>query len=376
MLIGFAIYKFFPHGGIQRDLLKIANECVRRGHSVRVYTGAWKGPLPEAYDLQLLDMQALRNHRRYACFHQHMAAHLHNHPVDLLVGMNKMPGLDVYYAGDTCYQEKALTQRGWWYRLGSRYRHFAAAERAVFAAESDTRILTISDIEKPVFQRHYQTPEQRFFLLPPGIEADRVAPPDRAEIRHTFRAEFGVSEQQLLLLFVGSGFRKKGLDRVLQAIPALPESLGQRLRLFVIGSDKAAPFQRQARQLGLENCVRFFPGRDDVPRFLFASDALVLPAYDEAAGMIILEAAFAGLPALVSENCGYAHYLQSLDAGLVVPEPFSQSAFNIQLEEILTSAQRPHWQAAGLAAARNPEFFQLAQRAVDHLEQFASEKSA
>ena len=376
MLIGFAIYKFFPFGGIQRDLLKIANECLERGHRVRVYTGEWQGPVPEAYDLQLLEVHALGNHRRYARFHQQMTAHLHNHPVDLLVGMNKMPGLDVYYAGDTCYQEKALTQRGWWYRLAPRYRHFAAAERSVFAAESDTRILTISDVEKPVFQRHYQTPDERFFLLPPGIEADRIAPPDRAEIRHALRAEFGISEEQLLLLFVGSGFRKKGLDRVLQAIPALPETLRQRLRLFVIGSDKAVPFQRQARRLGLEQCVRFFPGRDDVPRFLFASDALVLPAYDEAAGMIILEAAFAGLPALVSANCGYAHYLQSMDAGLVIPQPFSQSGFNAQLQEILTSPRRKQWQTAGLAAASKPEFFQLAQRAVDYLEQFAIEKPA
>jgi UDP-glucose:(heptosyl)LPS alpha-1,3-glucosyltransferase len=374
MLIGFAIYKFFLHGGIQRDLLKIANECLQRGHRVRIYTGEWRGPVPEGYELQVLDVRALSNHRRYARFHQQMTTHLQHHPVDILVGMNKMPGLDVYYAGDTCYQEKALKQRGWWYRLTPRYRHFAAVERAVFAAQSPTRILTITDVETPIYQRHYQTPDERFFGLPPGIERDRVAPPDATAVRQAFRAEFGLSEDQLLLLFVGSGFRKKGLDRVLRAIAALPETLTNRLQLFVIGSDNAVPFQRLARRFGLKDCVRFFPGRDDVPRFLFAADALVLPAYDEAAGMIILEAAFAGLPALVSANCGYAHYLQSLDAGLVTPMPFSQERFNAQLQDILTSPRREHWRAAGRAGADNPEFFLLAQRAVDHLEQFVAQK--
>ncbi len=41
-----------------------------------------------------------------------------------------MPGLDVYYAADVCYAEK-VAQEKVFYRLTSRYRHYAA-ERAAF----------------------------------------------------------------------------------------------------------------------------------------------------------------------------------------------------------------------------------------------------
>lgn len=376
MLVGFAIFKFFPHGGIQRDLLKLADECLRRGHQVRVYAGEWRGAVPATYELELIEVAGLRNHARYRAFHQRMQAHLASHPVDLLVGMNKMPGLDVYYAGDTCYEEKATSQRGWWYRLTPRYRHFAAWERAVFGNDARTAILTISDVEKPVFQRHYSTADERFHQLPPGIELDRLAPADTEAVRAEFRREFALRDDELLLLMVGSGFRKKGLDRILRAIPRLPRAISSRLKLFVLGSDNARPFQRLAKQLKVAERVRFFPGRDDVPRFLFSADALALPAYDEAAGMIILEAAFAGLPVLVTENCGYAHYLQSLGAGLITPMPFSADLFVAQLEEILTSPQRPVWRAAGIAGGSNPEYFQLAQRAVDCFESFAAVKNS
>lgn len=372
MLVGFAIFKFFPHGGIQRDLLKLADECLSRGHRVRVYAGEWRGALPDGYEVELVEVSGLRSHKRYRAFHAQMLAHLANHPVDLLVGMNKMPGLDVYYAGDTCYLEKATSQRGWWYRLTPRYRHFYAWEQAVFNPDSRTQILTISDVETPVFQRHYNTADERFHRLPPGIERDRLAPADTSALRAEFRCEFDLAEDDLLLLMVGSGFRKKGVDRVLQAIPRLPSSLQSKLKLFVLGSDNARPFQRLARKLNVAAQVRFFPGRDDVPRFLFSADALVLPAYDEAAGMIILEAAFAGLPALVTENCGYAHYLEELGAGLLVRLPFSMSQFVVLLEEILTSSQRDRWRAAGIAGGSNPEYFQLAECAVDKFESFAA----
>jgi len=376
LLIGFCIFKYFPHGGIQRDLLKIANECLRRGHQVRVYTLEWRGEMPADLDVRVIAVRGLSNHRRYARFHQQVTRALAADPVDLLVGMNKMPGLDVYYAGDSCFEEKVSAQRSSWYRLLPRYRLLSRFEKAVFARTSTTKIMTISDVERPHFEKHYGTPPTRFFPLPPGIEKDRLAPADTSAIRRAFRDEFELSPADLLLLFVGSGFRKKGLDRVLNALAMLPVALKDRVVMFVLGSDNAQPFARRARQLGLAAQVRFFPGRDDVPRFLFSADALVLPAYDEAAGMIILEAMFAGLPALVSANCGYAHYLEAADAGLISPLPFVPRQFEQQLVELLTSERREQWSSNGRAAAANREFFRLAEVAVDYLQQFAAETSS
>ena len=374
MQIAFCIFKYFPHGGIPRDLMKLARECLARGHRVRVYAARWQAQRPEGIEVVEAPVRALSNHARYRLFADWVHEHVRHHPVDLLVGMNKMPGLDVYYAGDSCYEEKARTQRGVFYRLLPRYRHFARFERAVFDRGVGTEILTISDVQTPYFRKHYGTAPERFHPLPPGIDRDRRAPPDRAELRAAFRRELGFADDEQVLLFLGSGFIKKGLDRVLLAFHALPRPVYRKTWLLVVGHDNAEPFRRMARRLGVYERMRIFAGRDDVPRFLFGSDGLVLPAYDENAGMVILEAMVAGLPALVTKNCGYAHYLRDAGAGLVTEAPFDQERFNHQLLELLTSPERPRWQANGTALADDPDIYRLAEAAVDLLERFAARR--
>lgn len=374
MQIAFCIFKFFPHGGVSRDLMKMAQECLSRGYRVRIYAGRWLAPLPDHIEVVEVAVKALTNHRRYQRFAVLVREHLASHPVDLVVGMNKMPGLDVYYAADSCYEEKARTQRGLVYRLLPRYRHFARFERAVFDAAVPTEVLTISDLQIPHFRRHYGTPAERFHPLPPGIDPDRCSGPDRDAVRAGLRAEFAIADDEHLLLFIGSGFIKKGLDRLLRGFQALPPEIYRKSRLFVVGHDNAEPFRRLARRLGVLERVRFFPGRDDVPRFLAGADGLALPAYDENAGMVILESMIAGLPAIVTANCGYARYLSDADAGLVCPVPFDQQTFNGQLVELLTSARRAQWQRNGMALARDPNIYRLARTAVDYFEQFAARR--
>ncbi len=58
------------------------------------------------------------------------------------------------------------------------------------------------------------------------------------EIRAAFRAEFGLAEDDLLLVQIGSGFKTKGLDRSLAALAALPDALRLRTRLIAIGADE------------------------------------------------------------------------------------------------------------------------------------------
>ena len=372
-LFAFCIFKYFPYGGISRDLMKLVDACLARGHRVRVYAGRWQGPAPSRFELVEMAVTALTNHRRYERFAARVLEDLRRRPADLVVGMNKMPGLDVYYAGDSCYEEKARTQRGALYRMLPRYRHFARFERAVFDPGVATEILPISELQVLHFRKHYDTPPERFHPLPPGIDPDRRAPPpaERAARRAAFRREFGIGDDEHLLLFLGSGFIKKGLDRALLALHALPPALYRRTRLFVVGHDNAEPFRRMAKRLGVDERVSFFEGRDDVPRFLVGADGLVLPAYDENAGMVILEAMIAGLPPLVTANCGYAGYVRRADAGLVSAAPFDQQRFNAEVVDLLTSPRRPEWQANGIAVGEDPDIYRLADAAVDRLERFA-----
>ena len=366
MQLAFCLYKYFPFGGLQRDFMRIALACQSRGHAIRVYTLEWRGEVPPGFEVICVPVRALSNARRYAKFTGWVERDLVARPVQRVVGFNKMPGLDVYFAADPCYEEKARTLRNPLYRLSGRYRHFSAYERAVFAAESRTEILMISQLQQPFFEKHYATPAARFHLLPPGISPDRRAPANAAEIRAEFRREFSLADDDFLLLQVGSGFKTKGLDRSLRALANLPEALRARTRLIVIGQDEPTLFQGLARSLGLAERVSILPGRSDIPRFMLGADVLVHPAYNENTGTVLLEALVAGLPVLTTAVCGYAHYVTDADGGQVLAEPFEQKTMDETLAAMLADpAARARWSANALAFAELADIYSNAEHAAD-----------
>ena len=368
MKLAFILFKYFPFGGLQRDFIRIAGICHERGHQVRVYCMAWEGARPEGFDIRVLPPSGFAATTRNARFHEQVMKSLQAEPVDQIVGFNRMPGLDVYYAADTCFEEKAQKQRSWLYRQTERYRQFSNWEREVFGADKSTRILLISAIQKGLFKLYYRTQEERMFLLPPGIARDRCRPENGDEIRAEFRREFGLSDDDRLVLMVGSGFRTKGLDRAIEALAALPEGQKKHTRFFVIGQDKPKAFLQQARKQGVSEHITFFSGRDDVPRFLLGADVLIHPAYNENTGTVLLEALVAGLPVLVTDVCGYAAYIDDAKAGKLIKSPFRQDELNHTLSEMLDSPERQQWQQNALAYAADADIYDMPLRAVEVIE--------
>ncbi len=343
MKLAFILYNYFPYGGLQRDFLDIALAAAKHDHKVDVYTLSWQGDKPNRINIHEIDVSPKRNHNRYKRFTALLTPLLKTGNYDRVVGFNKMPGLDVYYGADPCFEHKARTLRGWYYRYTARYRHFSSYERMVFSPAASTKLLMLSEAEKKHCIHYYGTPKTRFHVLPPAVSPHCLRPVNADNIRWEFRAEFGYNDDDLLTLCIGSDFERKGVDRAIRALAALPEEQKAINHLLIVGRDDPTPMTRLAKQLDVEKHVRFFQGRDDVPRFLFSADLFVHAARSENTGTVILESVVAGLPALVTANCGYATHVTRADAGLVCESPFDQSDFNRQFAHMLTSSERERW---------------------------------
>jgi len=348
MKFAFVIFKYFPFGGAQRDMMRIAQASVRRGHEVHIFTQAWDGPQPQT-DISVHTMPGAGwpNFRRYRDFIRQVQAAIAEIGFDFVVGFNRLPGLGAYFAADPCFVERAHARWGNFYRLSARYRFFADCEKAVFAPDSGCEILLLSPAEKAEFQRWYTTPDARFHLLPPFISPERFVLQDPAQVRASVREEFGFGADDALLLMVGSGFKTKGLDRAIQALAALPQHLRDRTRLLAVGQDNPRFFMKMAKRLGVSDHVVVVAGRNDVPRLMQGADLLVHPAYRENTGLVLLEAGACGLPVLASDVCGYAFHIRQAESGKLIASPFSQQQFNQQMEYMLTSANREPWSQNG-----------------------------
>lgn len=169
---------------------------------------------------------------------------------------------------------------------------------------------------------------------------------------------------------VGSGFKAKGVDRALLALASLPNELKHNSQLLIIGQDNPNTYIQQAKQLNLTEQVKFLGGRDDVADFYSAADLLLHPAYHEAAGIVLLEAIVAGLPILVSNTCGYSHYISDAQAGLVLPEPYSQQTCNQYLHKLLTQDNQ-QFRDNALAFSKNNDLYSMPEHAAKLIDTMA-----
>jgi UDP-glucose:(heptosyl)LPS alpha-1,3-glucosyltransferase len=345
----FSLLNYFPFGGLERDFMAISGECLARGHEIVVYTMSWQGERPAGLDIRLLKGAGRTNHGRAAAFHTEMLAALAGHRQDLLVGFNKMPDLDVYYAADVCYRARVGRQRGFLTRLTPRYRRLAAFEEAVFSPATTTDIIYLAGQEKRNYQAVYHTPDHRFHYGPPGVDVAAIRAQLGPATRCQVRGELGLAEDDMLLLMIGSNFHTKGVERSIRALAALPPALRSHAFLHVIGRGKEGLYRKVAAGLGVAAQVRFLGGRDDVPRVLAGADFLLQPSLTENTGNAIVEALVAGVPVLATETCGYSEHVLAADSGLVVGSaPYRQEEMDTALAAMLTSPRRPQWQANAL----------------------------
>ena len=373
MKLGFCLFKYFSYGGLQRDFMDIAQRCQAAGHEIYVYTLAWQGVMPSEFQVRIIECKALFNHHKYEKYHRQMLTLSAQDQLDCRIGFNKMPGLDIYFASDPSYKAKT---HSWLQKLGARYRHFLDYEKAVCGPASHTRILTITSPQQQEYQRAWQVNDSRLHLLPPGISHGAMASDDAARQRNQVRAEFGLQDDDLLVLMIGSGFRTKGLDRALRALESLPPSLLDKSRLVVIGQDKPEAFNKLAANMGLAQHVKILPGRDDIAAVMQAGDCLIHPAYREVAGKVILEAVVGGLPVLVSDVCGYAEHVARADAGFVLRSPFNQQVLNDRLAAVLVDEQlRQRWHDNGIAYGKAENLYQMADAAAKVIQDHCQDKS-
>jgi UDP-glucose:(heptosyl)LPS alpha-1,3-glucosyltransferase len=376
MRLAFLLYHYAPYGGLQRDARRFVQELMERGHYCRVYCSAWHGDgLAEGVDVRRVPGNGCSSRLRQQSFLAWVHTDLASDPVDGVIGLNKMPNLDIYFAADDCYLETTQRQRGLFFRRSAAYRQCVDWERAVFDSGNDTHILLQSAAQHDAYERHYHTPSPRMHVLPPGVAPDRRAPPDAAERRKIVRAGLGLEPQELTLLLVGSRFFAKGLDRAITALARVrAEQPSVKSRLLVVGQDKPRRFQRLARKLGLATGVEFLGGRDDVADLMLGADLLVHPARNEAAGVVLLEALAAGLPVVVTDVCGYAQHVKAARAGILLPSPFSQEQLDRAVLRYIDGVFRAECRGSALQYARLTDLYSMQRVAADLIEKLIRQK--
>jgi len=357
--IALAVYRLAPAGGLEQHALRLAAILVRRGCAVTMITTRPAAQPPSAgVEVELVASRGSTNHGRLAAFADDASRAIADR-FDRTVAFHAIPGFDAIFCADPSRASPAGPKQ--WL---PRYRSYAELERRALASGAGP-VLMLSSAQLRAFAANHPGARSRLNLLPPTVDRLRADPAGASpEARSAARATFALDAYPVWL-WMGLQAKTKGLDRVLQAMPAASDA-----RLLVCGLDPAsrsgADARRLATRLGVEDRVRWlgFVGDEALAAAMAAADLLVHPSRADVTGTVILEAMANGVPVVTTALCGYGEHVVAAGAGIVLDEPFEASALSRALAEATEDALVT-WSANALAYAGRDELFSGLERAAD-----------
>ncbi|MCB9724477.1 MAG: glycosyltransferase family 4 protein [Spirochaetaceae bacterium] len=189
-------------------------------------------------------------------------------------------------------------------QLSPRHRVLLDLERAVFRDPSQRIQCASHALARRLQERHGIAPE-RLFVLPNAVDADRFGSDAALAAGARLRRELDPSARCVFLL-PGSGWRRKGLTTLLEALALRPDP---GLRVWVAGRDDPRPWRAAAARRGDADRVRFLGPRNDMPAVYAAADAVVLPTRYDPFANVTLEAAAAGRAVVTTAANGASEWL-------------------------------------------------------------------
>ena len=227
-------------------------------------------------------------------------------------------------------------RRRFWHCASLYHQSVLALEKQQFAVEHFKQIIAVSNEVKRDIMAHYSVPERRISVLYNGVDQERFHPSLKAQWRARVRMAWGVPDQASVVLFVGSGFRRKGLDRLL-AVWNLPQF--KEAYLLVVGEDaRMRHYRARAKAVAGERII-FTGHQAAVEKYYGAADLVVLPSIQEAFGNVVLEGLACGIPVVVMRTVGAADVLQGAMAGGIVTVPDDPNELAAKIVDQLRRSQ-------------------------------------
>lgn len=343
---------FVFHGGIETATAGLVTQFVRQGHEVHLFSTAGQQEMP-GVRLHRLKVLAVPSLARILSFALAARAALSRESFDVVQSHERTLGQDVYRAGEGChraYLEVKARRLGPLGRVALRanpsHRALLCLERRIFSPAGTPRIVAISRLGKAEIHHLYGLPDSRVTVVYNGVDQTRFHPANREIYRAETREALGLGQAAWVVLFVGSGFERKGLGPLVEGL-ALARDGGS--RLVVVGKGDRTPYRRLAGRLGVADQVVWLAPRPDVERLYAAADAVALPALYEPFGNVHLEALASGLPVLASSRAGGAEVVSHGKNGWILDDPENAREIREGLEGLRQAGDR--WRDTARAAA-------------------------
>jgi UDP-glucose:(heptosyl)LPS alpha-1,3-glucosyltransferase len=298
-------------GGAEAYLKRLARGITDRGHNVGLITTEdW----PE-HDWSF--GQITRIHAASAIeFADQVEQERAKRASNLFFSLERIWRCDLFRAGDGVHRawlhrrkKFELPLQRFARRLNAKNRQTLQLEEALFAEAGAARTIAASEMVKNEIVELYGYPADNIDIIRNGVPLDRFRFGE--DVRERSRTELKLQPDQIAVLFVGSGWERKGL---LFAMQAMAMCRDHRMRLLVAGRGKTQRYYKSKH-------VRFLGEITDLLPIYAAADIFILPTIYDPFSNACLEALACGIPVITTRANGFSEIIDHEGHGSILDLP-------------------------------------------------------
>lgn len=323
--IAVLIKRFLRTGGAE----KYAMEVVRRlaiEHEVHVFAHEWVFNGPEPMTFHKIPRICRKPAWVNQLFFSYFCCHAVGDGFDVVHSFEKVSTFDVMTVQSPCFKSPHHLSAGrWqqrldWVRTALSPRKFAWRwlEARQFADDGMRMIVAVSEKVQKNVHDCYGLPDEYFRLAYTGVDVPKIERESSPQELTDIRAQLGVSPDDVAVLFVGTEFKRKGLDALLDGLALAPRA---RFKLLIAGGGggKLEYYKSLADKMKLGAEVRFLGLVQDIERIYPIADIYILPTLADPCPLAPLEAMAAGVATIMSasEYNGSAELVRNGEAVLL-----------------------------------------------------------
>jgi len=324
--------QFSATGGAELYVQRLLGALTSAGHETHLFAEKWQG---QAAGVQFHTIHADGSRaERPQRFAAAVNAALQHERFDCVFSLERTVKQDVYRAGDGLHRvwlERRKQFAPWWKRpfvgLGAFHRNMMELEARTFDPANTGRIIVNSEMVRDEIAQHFPDfPQERVHTIRNGVEVRRFQNVSRAAARK----RFGLEESDFVLVFVGSGWERKGLPWLLKFMAGRGDD--PHLKLLVVTRDRM-------RGKIPPNVILTGP-LNDVEAAYAAADVLTfLPIYEPCSN-VVSEALASGIPVVTTSFNGASELIDPGINGHVLDDPSDLATLGMCIN---------HWRARGSA---------------------------
>lgn len=308
--------KFTPFGGAENFILRTSKALSGLGIKFFIISELWKQKKGLSKDITWVSAKSYGFFRfiRFLTFQNSVKKIISTNYFDLIQSHERLTGVDIYRLGDgihAAWVDRIKKISPWykkiWLNIDLYHQKIIRIEREM-SEDKNLFYVANSSLVKQELSKYYNVPKSRIKVIENGIDIKSFNPVSTSK-KEVSKKKLGLDPKLPVVLFVGSGFQRKGAFELVEAIKLLTK-----FQAIIVGKDKKLEDLR-GHVRGQK--ILITGPQDSIQKYLDASDIFCLPSLYDSFPNAALEALCCGLPIVLTKDVGLAPHIKKNIAGVI-----------------------------------------------------------